>query len=156
MEGNPRNTEARDILRVAVAVVDSRRLQDHQPCLHLPVLRLRQSPDIHSTAYKEIFLQNARRVHSVERPYSHRGLRACSLTRLPSPKYALRMSFLPSVSWRVLVVRRWMSVRMGVRRWITEILILRWRAIIGRAICPIKASSTWNIQGRIRSREIVK
>lgn len=47
-----------------------------------------------------------------------------------------------SVSWRVLVVRRWMSVRMGVRRWITEILILRWRAIIGRAICPIKASST--------------
>lgn len=50
-----------------------------------------------------------------------------------------------SVCWGVLVVRWRMSVRVGVRRWITEILILRWRAIIGRAICPIKASSTWNI-----------
>lgn len=62
VEGNPRNTVVRDILRVAVAVVDSQRLQDHQPCLHLPVLRLHQIPDTHSTAYKEIFLQNARTV----------------------------------------------------------------------------------------------
>lgn len=50
-EGNPRNKEARDTLPVAVAVVDSRRLQDHQPCLHLPVLLLHRTPDTHSTAF---------------------------------------------------------------------------------------------------------
>lgn len=66
MEDNLHNTEVRDILRVAVAVVDSRRLQDHQPCLHLPVLLLHRIPDTHSTAYKEIFYMLEHTYNTVE------------------------------------------------------------------------------------------
>lgn len=53
----------------------------------------------------------------------------------------MRINLLPSVSGRVFVVMRRMSVRMRIRRRITQIRILRRRVVVLRAICPIKAST---------------
>lgn len=56
-------------------------------------------------------------------------------------KRRTRINLLPPVSGRVFVEMRRMSVRMRVRRRITQIRILRRRAVVLRAICPIKAST---------------
>jgi len=57
-------------------------------------------------------------------------------------KRRTRINLLPPVSGRVFVVMRRMSVRMRIRRRITQIRILRRRAVVLRArICPIKAST---------------